>query len=559
VLSPAAVLGNYTVTYNTAAFTIDKAVASVTPHAASKTYGTADPALTGTLTGFLDGDSVTAVYSRAAGESVAGGPYSISAVLSPAAVLGNYTITYNTAAFTIDKRTLTVTATAASRTYDGTTLAAVTLSDNRVEGDLLTETSTSATFSDRNAGSGKPVSISGISISGPDATNYLLGNTTTATTADITPRQLEVTATPDTKTYDGSANSSRLPVITVGSLVSGDTATYSQAFDSRNAGVRSLLASIVIADGNGGQNYSTVFHSAAGTITSLTITGSITASDKTYDATSSATIATRTLSGVLGSDAVSYSGGLAVFSDSNAGMAKVVTATGLYLTGTDAGNYLVNGTATTTATILKANQVISWSTPAPIVFGTSLSSTQLDAVVTGIPSGTAPGVLTYTPGSGTKPAVGNNISLSVVAAGTSNYNTATATVKINVVYSTGACRGDLGHAILQPINMDGTSTFKQGSTVPAKFRVCDAAGNSIGTPGVVSSFNLIRIISGTVSATVDEAVISTNPDSNFRWDPTAQQWIFNVSTKPLSTQATYIYAIGLNDGSTITFSYGLPK
>jgi hypothetical protein len=348
-------------------------------------------------------------------------------------------------------------------------------------------------------------------------------------------------------------------VITAGSLVSGDTATYSQAFDSRNAGSRSLLPSIVIADANGGQNYSNVFHSAAGTITPLTIVGSITASDKTYDATSSVTIATRTLSGVLGSDTVSYSGGSAAFSDSNAGVAKVVTATGLYLTGIDAVNYLVNGSVITTATILKANQTISWSTPAPIIFGTSLSSTQLNAVVTGITGGTAAGVLTYTPGLGTIPGAGNNISLSVVAAGTSNYNTATATVKINVVYSTGACLGDLGHAILQPINMDGTSTFKQGSTVPAKFRVCNVAGNSIGTPGVVSSFNLIRILSGTASTTVDEAVTSTTPDSSFRWDPTAQQWIFNVSTKPLSTLATYVYAIGLNDGSTITFSYGLPK
>jgi hypothetical protein len=104
VLSPAAVLGNYTITYNTAAFTINKAVASVTPNAASKTYGTADPALTGTLSGFLAADGVTASYSRTAGETVAGGPYSITAVLSPAAVLNNYTITYNTAAFTINQR-----------------------------------------------------------------------------------------------------------------------------------------------------------------------------------------------------------------------------------------------------------------------------------------------------------------------------------------------------------------------------------------------------------------------------------------------------------------------
>jgi hypothetical protein len=94
-------LGNYEITYNTANFTIDKKAASVTPNAANKTYGAADPALTGTLTGFLAGDGVTATYSRTAGETVAGSPYTISATLSPAGVLGNYEITYNTANFTI--------------------------------------------------------------------------------------------------------------------------------------------------------------------------------------------------------------------------------------------------------------------------------------------------------------------------------------------------------------------------------------------------------------------------------------------------------------------------
>ena len=58
----------------------------MTPNAASKTYGAADPAFTGTLTGFLAADGVTATYSRTAGESVAGSPYTISATLSPAGV-----------------------------------------------------------------------------------------------------------------------------------------------------------------------------------------------------------------------------------------------------------------------------------------------------------------------------------------------------------------------------------------------------------------------------------------------------------------------------------------
>src|SRR3989442_2486476 len=116
-LSPTAVLGNYNITYNTAAFTIDKRNASVTPNPASKTYGDADPALTGTLTNFVAADGVTATYSRTAGETVAGSPYTISATLSPAGVLGNYNITYNTAAFTINTRNASVTPNAASKTY----------------------------------------------------------------------------------------------------------------------------------------------------------------------------------------------------------------------------------------------------------------------------------------------------------------------------------------------------------------------------------------------------------------------------------------------------------
>jgi hypothetical protein len=75
----------------------------VTPDAASKTYGTDDPTLTGSLSGFLAADGVTASYSRAAGETVAGGPYTISATLSPSGVLVNYEITYNTADFTINE------------------------------------------------------------------------------------------------------------------------------------------------------------------------------------------------------------------------------------------------------------------------------------------------------------------------------------------------------------------------------------------------------------------------------------------------------------------------
>jgi hypothetical protein len=90
---------NYLGSSDTKTFTINKKTASVTPDPVTKLLGAPDPPLTGTLTGFLASDGVTATYSRVLGESV--GSYTISATLLPAAILSNYTITYNTAVFSI--------------------------------------------------------------------------------------------------------------------------------------------------------------------------------------------------------------------------------------------------------------------------------------------------------------------------------------------------------------------------------------------------------------------------------------------------------------------------
>jgi large repetitive protein len=125
--TPPTAVGSYTVVgtisdanysgTNTDTLVISQATASVTPNAATKVYGTTDPALNGTLTGFLAGDGVTTTYSRAAGETVAGGPYAIISTLTPAGMLGNYNITYNTASFTISKAALGATAINASGPY----------------------------------------------------------------------------------------------------------------------------------------------------------------------------------------------------------------------------------------------------------------------------------------------------------------------------------------------------------------------------------------------------------------------------------------------------------
>ena len=100
--------------------------------------------------------------------------------------------------------------------------------------------------------------------------------------------------------------------------------------------------------------------SATDTLTILqrALTGSITASDKTYDGSTIGTISGYSLVGALSGDDVSYTGGTAAFADPNAGTGKLVSATGLNLTGGQAADYTVNATATTTANINKATAVI---------------------------------------------------------------------------------------------------------------------------------------------------------------------------------------------------------
>ena len=123
--------------------------------------------------------------------------------------------------------------------------------------------------------------------------------------------------------------------------------------------------------------------------------------------------------------------------------------------------------------------------------------------------------------------------------------------------SAGPCLGSPGHQVLPPLAADASSVVRQNATIPVKFRVCDANGVSIGTPGVVTSFTLLRVIQGTATTEVTVEPVSTIPDTAFRWDPADEQWIFNLSTKDLAAGATYAYGIGLADGSSIEFRFGV--
>src|SRR5439155_1381053 len=262
--------------------------------------------------------------------------------------LANYQLGSSTATTTADitARALLVSATGVNKAYDGTSTATVTLSDNRVAADTLSTSYTSASFANKNVGTAKSVSVSGISISGTDAANY-----TANTTADITARALTVSATGVNKAYDGTTIAT---VILSDNRVAGDTltASYTSAsFANKNVGaVKTVSVSGIAISGADAANYTAnTTSSTTADITARTLAVSATGVNKVYDGNTNATV---TLSdNRVAGDSLSTSYTSASFADKNIGTAKQVSVSGIAISGTDAANYTANTTATTTADI----------------------------------------------------------------------------------------------------------------------------------------------------------------------------------------------------------------
>src|SRR5207247_9504305 len=178
--------------------------------------------------------------------------------------------------------------------------------------DTVSTSNGSASFADKNVGTAKNVSVSGIAISGTDAANYT-ANTTTTATADITARALTVSATGVNKMYDGTTDAT---VTLSDDRVSGDSMsrTYgTAAFADKTVGTaKSVNVSGINISGTDAPNYQLASSSATTTaditIKGLTVSG-ITASNKVYDGTTTAhlNLGSASLAGVVSGEDVTLS------------------------------------------------------------------------------------------------------------------------------------------------------------------------------------------------------------------------------------------------------------
>ena len=254
--------------------------------------------------------------------------------------------------------------TANNKVYDATVTATINTASAALSGvlgsDVVTLVTAGATgvFVSKGVGTGKNVVVSGLVIGGADAGNYTL--TQPIVTANITAAQLTVSSiTATNKIYDATTTAT---INTSAAALSGvlglDSVTLNTggvfgAFNTNGVGTsKPVTVSGLALSGVDSGNYILTQPTTTANISAKLLVGSITADNKEYDETTAATIATRSLNGVVPGDTVNYVGGTASFASFNVGTNIPVTATGLTLAGADAANYTVNSSASTTADIL---------------------------------------------------------------------------------------------------------------------------------------------------------------------------------------------------------------
>ncbi|MCW3836502.1 YDG domain-containing protein [Sphingomonas canadensis] len=341
---------------------------TVTPKALTATVAADDKTYDGTvnatgsvvLTGVVDGDSVgTSSGSFAFADKNAGTDktVTVSGITLTGADSGNYTLSVPaTVLADIFKKALNLSYTVNSKTYDGTTGATgtVTFNGGVIQGDQVQVTGASFAFADKNAGAGKAVNVTGITLTGADAGNYTF-SIPGSLVADILKKAITGTATANNKTYDGATGGTGSVVLN--GVVQGDAVGTNGTvftFADKNAGTgKTVSVSGTTLTGADAGNYTlTVPASVLADILKKAITGTATANNKTYDGATGGT-GSVVLNGVVQGDAVGTSGTVFTFADKNAGTGKTVSVSGTTLTGADAGNYTLTVPASVLADILK--------------------------------------------------------------------------------------------------------------------------------------------------------------------------------------------------------------
>lgn len=379
VSGPAAVAGTITINLNDS----------------TRVYGvTTAPTLTGFsfLGNLLAGDTLTgAGFGSALVNNLAVGDYAYSTanLISPTFgfsgghTLLDYTITYSANKLTITPASLTLSGT---RVYDATT---------NVNGGILTATGVmgesfavtgSGTLASKDVGTRAVQALGTLALGagsgGALASNYnalsTTGSAVIITKADLTVAGL----TADNKVYNATTTATLSGTATVTAL-GGDTVnvagTATGTFDTKNFGTgKAVTVTGNTLSGADAGNYNIIQQAgltANITKADLAVTG-LSASNKVYDTTATATLTGTAAIAALGTDVVTLGGtATGTFANKNVGTGKAVTVIGNTISGADAANYNLVQQAGLTADITKANLSVTGLAASNKVYDTTTTAT----------------------------------------------------------------------------------------------------------------------------------------------------------------------------------------
>jgi len=286
-----------------------------------------------------------------------------------------------------------------SKAYDGTRTIAISghAMAGKISGDDVNLAGTpSGLFNDPVVGNPKALAVTGLSLTGGDATNYTL-TAALSTTGAITAKALTVAGmSAQTKTYDGSAGVTLIGGTLVG-VEAGDTVTLvgpgTGTCADENVGLNKTVTVTGLSLGGADASKYTLaqptdvkaqIDPAPVTVTGMAATGRV------YNGAADRSVALTggTLNGVLAGDSAAVSlnqaGLSALYADGNVGTGKAVTITGLALSGVSAGNYSLVQPAYVTGDITAKSLAVTGVTVANKVYNSSVNASLTGTAALGV-------------------------------------------------------------------------------------------------------------------------------------------------------------------------------
>ncbi len=382
IVPSGAVDSNYTITFVNGSLAVTSAPLTITADNQSKVYGAGMPTLTASYSGLVNGDTAASLATSPTLSSTATAASNVGsyAIAPSGAVDSNYTISYVNGALAVTPADLTITASNASKTY-GQALPTFSAGyTGLVNGDTAASLTTPPSVS-TTATAASNVGSYALVPAGAVDSNYTITYANGALT--VNPADLTITAGNASKIYGQP-----IPTLSASysGFVNGDTAaslTTLPAISTAAIAGSNVGGYAIVPAGAIDSNYAITYVNGSLTVNPATLTvGGTSVANKVYDGTTAATLSGGTLSGIIGSDAVTLTQAGA-FASANAGTGVAVNAADT-LSGAAAGNYTVTQPTGLSANITPASLTVSGTSVANKVYDSSTAALLYGGTLSGV-------------------------------------------------------------------------------------------------------------------------------------------------------------------------------